>query len=196
MATPLPCRSETWLTSRAWCPASRPGPCWVCLRPGRTRSLSARTSFRSRICSRFLHHELPLLYYLNSSCKPCTGSSSGGSSGRHTAPPRRGTRSSHRPRTCCHLPRQASQIGRRTTLSVREQVAETAAGVWPHGFKHTDDSNMCIPRPDLSPELQTWSGQLLTWHLGWYPIGLNISKAASCSHSNRLNLFLWASPSH
>ena len=38
----------------------------------------------------------------------CTESSSGGSSGRHTAPPRRGTRSSHRPRTCCRLPRQAS----------------------------------------------------------------------------------------
>ena len=34
----------------------------------------------------------------------CIESSSGGSSGRHTAPPRRGTRSSHRPRTCCRLP--------------------------------------------------------------------------------------------
>ena len=38
----------------------------------------------------------------------CIESSSGGSSGRHTALPRRGTRSSHRPRTCCRLPRQAS----------------------------------------------------------------------------------------
>lgn len=38
----------------------------------------------------------------------CTGSSSGGSSGHRTAPPLRGTQSSHRPRTCCHLPRRAS----------------------------------------------------------------------------------------
>ena len=76
IATAPPCRSESWLTSQAWCPAARPGPCWACLRPGHTRSLLARTSFHSRICSRSLHHELPLLYYLNSSCRPLRGGES------------------------------------------------------------------------------------------------------------------------